>query len=339
MSRLEFAVDAPTEVAVEVYDRSLSLVARTLSSGRIDVNPGRYSVAARLPDGQVLNTSIDVENDESTVAELREPEEARTPRPRQARFREVDPLSFKTRSRLQDEEWAVAYDAIRVPRPDDEGVLIRPPDRPQMLTFVPPQGASYFSFTVRPTAEGDSEPYVGLAHPVADALLGYLQRGLVEDAGLLVESQELSAERLLYEKQADPVAAAAGAFALLYLGALDQLHDWTENLMNRFPWLPDGAVAFAEHQAREGRHEEARQVLHEMSARGVPSLQAGLFYATERLQTYCEHWPDDHELRRTEQALRRISHLADFRAKVTTIRDPSISQLSPSNLLFGWEND
>ena len=104
-------------------------------------------------------------------------------------------------------------------------------------------------------------------------------------------SVDRQAEELLRQKAGDPVAAAAGAYALLYLGELDRLHDWTMNLADWFPWLPDGTVIAAEHRAREGDHDRARQLLRELDyvdGALVPWLSAGLFYTCDRLRTYCE---------------------------------------------------
>lgn len=104
-------------------------------------------------------------------------------------------------------------------------------------------------------SDGPPRQIVELRHPEADLLLDYLQLGLFDDARIVAGSVDRQAEELLRQKAGDPVAAAAGAYALLYLGELDRLHDWTMNLADWFPWLPDGTVIAAEHRAREGDHD------------------------------------------------------------------------------------
>src|SRR5262249_11698113 len=99
-------------------------------------------------------------------------------------------------------------------------------------------------------------------------------------------------ERALQEKNSDPVAAAIGAYALLRLGELDRLHDWTANLFDWFPWLADAAAIRGEHLARLGRHEEALDALRTMRGRGLPLFGRGLGYALARLQTYAALSPD-----------------------------------------------
>jgi hypothetical protein len=96
-----------------------------------------------------------------------------------------------------------------------------------------------------------------------------------------------SAEQLLARKDADPVGAAVGAYAILRVGAIEQLHEWTRNLREWFPWLPDGAAICGEHLARQGRFEEAFDAFLEVPTRGLPLFSDGLFYTVDRLKLYC----------------------------------------------------
>jgi hypothetical protein len=147
----------------------------------------------------------------------------------------------------------------------------------------------YFRLGLQQTLQGeDVELTAHVAHEEADALLGYLNHDLLGDAELLLGSPDL-AEGLLLAKREDPVAAAAGAFALLRMNDLDRLHDWTANLANWFPWLSDGLVARAEHLARIGEHEQAVGLLRRLPKHGLPALSIGLTYAADRLRTYCAY--------------------------------------------------
>ena len=67
---------------------------------------------------------------------------------------------------------------------------------------------------------------------------------------------------------------------------MDQLHNWTSNLYEYFPVLPDGGPIKAEHLARIGRHSEALKSLLALQERGLPIFCYGLSYAIDRLRLY-----------------------------------------------------
>ena len=119
-------------------------------------------------------------------------------------------------------------------------------------------------------------------HPqnsTADVLLQYTAAGFASEARTV-------AEQLLAKKMEDPIAAAVGAYTLLRLGDLSSLHDWTTNLHNSFPWLPDGVTILAEHLSRLGEHREAIDLLLSLPSRGLPIFTEGLSYALDRLRVY-----------------------------------------------------
>jgi hypothetical protein len=152
------------------------------------------------------------------------------------------------------------------------------------LNLVVPPGAR-LAISRRGTAESRANSLFKMEaftrSASANLLLRYGRQGAYQRAGDTARS-----ERLLAEKIDDPVAAAGGAFALLRLGELEALHDWTENLRSWFPWLPDGAAIRGEHLARLGRHAEALTAFAELPKRGLPVLADGLFYAYERARRY-----------------------------------------------------
>ena len=83
-----------------------------------------------------------------------------------------------------------------------------------------------------------------LVRPEVDLLARYARRGDFENATLIAGKTTETALRLVYEKQDDPVAAAAGTCALMRYGERGRLQiAWTENLARRFTWLPDGRRA------------------------------------------------------------------------------------------------
>lgn len=123
-------------------------------------------------------------------------------------------------------------------------------------------------------------------HGGVDLMLGYYGQSVATAIDVTSRSASLSAEHLLNQKAGDPVAAAIGACAILRLGDVTRLHDWTANLYDWFPWLPDGAAIRGEHLARMGRHAEAARVLMRVPTRGLPIVADALFYAVERLKWY-----------------------------------------------------
>jgi hypothetical protein len=119
-----------------------------------------------------------------------------------------------------------------------------------------------------------------------DVLMSYLRHNLFDQTRQLLQLQSTFAEQLLEEKRANPLGAAVGAYALLKLGNVAQLHDWTGNLFNWFPWLPDGAAIHGEFLARNGQHKQALNAFLKMGERGLPTFSDGLSYALDRLRIY-----------------------------------------------------
>jgi hypothetical protein len=322
MTELRFSVTDQERVAVTVYDRELKVVHHTLSSETVDVEPGFYSISARLADGGLVNTSVEVADQAESVAVL--------PVPRGEQTTQASLPNAITTSLPE----AISAEELRLAEPGlyrIESAIGRltgrhrrawiDPHPPRTRTFVTEPGWDYFRPVRRAVPDGPPRDTVELRHPEANLLLDYLQLGLFDDARIVAGSVERQAEELLRQKVGDPVAAAAGAYALLYLGELDLLHNWTMNLADWFPWLPDGTVIAAEHLAREGDHGQARRLLRKLDqvdGARVPWLSAGLFYACDRLRTYCEVWPEDEELRELARTLNRVASRARLDEKVTT---------------------
>ncbi len=127
---------------------------------------------------------------------------------------------------------------------------------------------------------------VHLHNTEAELLIRYWEQGRWQLAANVAKSTAISAERLLYEKRQHPISAAVGAYALLRLGDLERLSDWSANLMNGFEWLPDGAAVRGEHLARIGKHQEALAAFCTLRERGLPYFSDGLSYAIDRLRCY-----------------------------------------------------
>jgi len=100
--------------------------------------------------------------------------------------------------------------------------------------------------------------------------------------GLAMEMRGL----LQAAKARDPVAAAAGAVALLGIDQAEWVHSWLRTLANRFPWLADGAALAAESSARMGNHADAVALLLLLEGRGIPLFSDSLAFALDRLTNY-----------------------------------------------------
>lgn len=125
----------------------------------------------------------------------------------------------------------------------------------------------------------------------AMAYLGFLHSGHASAAEAMLER----AYELLYEKQVNPVAAAAGAFGLLAFpgaGGRSQRNwrGWVRNLFTLFPHLPDAAIGMAQLYLRQGEGESAsddldierlRGLALEATRRGLPYLTYGIRLLSE----------------------------------------------------------
>ncbi len=180
-----------------------------------------------------------------------------------------------------------------------------------------------FVVTVMPDPERTRRVVVSLRSNVADALVRYRETGQLTCAAALVDSPVFDAEELMQENRWAPIAASAGAYALLRLGRINRLHDWTQNLMDWFPWLPDGLAIRAEHLARIGDHIRALTLLSQLSDRGLPVFTDGFSYAVDRLEQYSRLVPEFNRdiAGRGVEVLRRLHQFAavvDFSQPVLT---------------------
>lgn len=153
---------------------------------------------------------------------------------------------------------------------------------------------------------------VHLKHTEAELLLRYWEQGRWQLAANAISSTAVSAENLLFQKTQHPISAAIGAYALLRLGALDRLHTWTENLMNWFEWLPDGAAIRGEHLARMGEHKQALQAFCVLRERGLPYFSDGLSYAIDRLRLYQSLGQKQFDPQELENCVATLKHLEPF---------------------------
>jgi hypothetical protein len=145
--------------------------------------------------------------------------------------------------------------------------------------------------------EGERTAYcvVDSENPRGEALLGYLMSGDYGAARTVGEHVVQYAENLLHDKTLDPGQAAIGAYYLLRAGRLDRLHDWTRNLANWTPWMPDGAVIRAWHLLRKPKPnpEHALAWFLEAEQRGIPLYAQGLRLLFDGLRLFEARIPDE----------------------------------------------
>jgi hypothetical protein len=348
MSELGFDLHSPgDEIAVDVYDADLLLIGRALSSERMEVGPGTYFVVGRLPDGSELHSTVRVGESEPAWAELAQPvtdtedgvelyleAPQHSHRPWEEDAGELIAHQLDTKGEWQElHRWPASklpysfgYSSLEI-----DAFALRHADGSRTWVRIPRRAAEYLEVDLRKGHDGRTHIAANLAHRTARALLEYLDAGLLAEASLLAGSPAVTAESLLHDKREDPVAAAAAAFALLRMGEIERLHTWTSNLSRWFTWLPDGLVAQAEHAARDGRHEEALELLRQLPKRGLPVLSTGLTYAVDRLRTYVRLNLGDVDLRRQLDELARYALATDFAEPITTFHGDGPDSPHPSD--------
>lgn len=142
----------------------------------------------------------------------------------------------------------------------------------------------------RPSRRG-SPVSVTVRDPRLGTGLAYLARGAFSSA-LRVFSE---AEDMLFDKMTNPLAAAAGAYALVgnQPSERERWHQWVKNLRDFHEWLPDGAILAAtlhlQQAASEAEAHEARDLLVQAAARGVPVYSIGLQWLVDGLAQFPEH--------------------------------------------------
>jgi hypothetical protein len=347
---------------IEVRRSNMSLVGRAVASGQIAVAPGTYFVTMRLPDGGEMTRHVDVTGAEREIAvDLAEDAGALNapvaPPPMDAggsagagpRFLpELDILGPPPRHRSRAapapeiELWqgnALDGRVARLERPPltpIEGVAtISGTDHPQFACLtvgpsvrwfaLPAWGESACDIAER-VVDGTADLDIVLEHAQANLLLQLRSKGQVADAETATRSASLTSERLLRDKRRDPIAAVVSAYTLLRFNDLERLHDWTSNLFNAFPALPDGAVILGEHLGRNGEHAHALPALLKLRERGLPIFSEGIVLAMDRLTLYARYGGDVFDAAQREAAealaakLGRFAELADFSRQTTVLK-------------------
>lgn len=170
------------------------------------------------------------------------------------------------------------------------------------------------SLTVRDNTLGGLLAYLGCGcTPAARVLLDALdQKGLVS--------------RAIAEKEANPFAACASAYAGLALfepSERERWDNWLPNIVNWFPWLPDGAIVHARRIIlRPNRPDERGQALTALKTAfraGIPYFSAGVFHLRDGLSLYASK---DAEAKTMLETVSRLAGRIDRNQAFTVIRYP-----------------
>lgn len=172
----------------------------------------------------------------------------------------------------------------------------------------------------RPKFEAQFASAIAVRDPHLAVLLGFLSSGALPAAKRLAET----ASGLLYEKSVNPLAAAAGGYALVS-GAIDDerqpWHHWIENLMERFAHVPDGAIQFATMRLRlrkdQADVDAAREAFKLAYRRGLPFYSLGLRWLLEGLQRFSD---EDAEAKEMATAIRRLAARLHPQSPFTILR-------------------
>lgn len=182
----------------------------------------------------------------------------------------------------------------------------------------------------------DRKPDKGIPMPITQiavrdrlvgSTLGYITSGDLPSAAVLVKQSR----DMLFEKLHNPFAAAAGGYVLAATetaGDEKYWHQWIRNLMNWFPWLPDGAILYAWLKLRHGNadedHLEAKRALLTAYRRGIPFFSLGVRWLLDGLTILNEGSnptiSEDDEFQAALKNVHTIARRINTRLPFTSIR-------------------
>lgn len=142
-------------------------------------------------------------------------------------------------------------------------------------------------------------------------LLGFLSSGALTAVKRLAETSN----EILFEKDQNPLAAAAGGYALVG-SAVDaspqRWHRWIENLMQRFEHMPDAAIQYATMRLRlrSGPEDlrEAARAFKLAYQQGLPFYGMGMRWLLDGLERVCSEDAEAQEMAATVRQLASRLH-------------------------------
>ena len=358
-------------VAVEVFDQLMQRVwsgSLSLSERHeLDVPAGHYTVRAYMPSGEIVVAQAEVQSGTIAPQDVVLFPESVSPReslawayvlkgaaradPEVRVLGEIDgviapwvclwertlngdwiprPLSPGVLDQTIRQQDARALGALRLRLSDGQHWLqVGAANAPTKFIALPPSDVHETRVLLlqeeRPDRDNDMlNVLVDSGDSEAEAMLGYLSIGAFDAAR--------RAERLLQRKRDNPVGAAIGGYYLLRAGDTRRL-DWTSNLANWFPWLPDGAVIHAWLLLRQHEPDQdvARERLLEAARRGIPIYTQGLRLLYDGLSVYYSRGMDtDSEVREALGRVGSYAAAADWEAQTTTFYAHHPTEPDPS---------
>ncbi|QOZ51585.1 hypothetical protein [Bradyrhizobium sp. CCBAU 53338] len=167
---------------------------------------------------------------------------------------------------------------------------------------------------------------------VADAemggLLSYMTAGSVA-AGRLILHELVNngmIESALLSKQTNPLAACAAGYCAIAISdeaIFEKWKPWIQNLMTRFPGIPDGAVIFAKRMLQTADDEKqlhiAKRAFMTAFRRGLPFFAAGVQHLQDGLFTFSG---EDPEVERMYRSILKVTTRLDPGQPFTVLRYP-----------------
>ena len=151
-------------------------------------------------------------------------------------------------------------------------------------------------------------------------LLGFLSTGALSAVNRLAEVSDV----MLQDKNDNPLAAAAGGYALV--GSVvdtkpKSWHGWVENLMRQFAHVPDGAIQYGTMRLRLRNSaddvREAARAFKEAYRRGLPFYGMGMRWLLDGLERTAA---EDTEAQEMATAVRRLSSRLHQQSPFTILR-------------------
>jgi hypothetical protein len=305
-------IDAPTRqapaVPVDVHRaQDFAIVSRSVTGQDLSLAPGDYVAVVRFPNGREASQTFHLDA-ETTAVELLDVakaigEEATADpvegvewtSPLSYDFIDFNPFSndlavlhqgrpFQGKKEVRGpsgDRWR--YLAVA---PEGSAVQDTPSAGKTYLIAIPAPEEAHITVTVNLDRGHRPRPTFVMPRVAATMLYRYISQGASESAARLSGSAELCALELVANKSEDPISGALGMYLLLNTNRLDKIGERSEKLFRYNSRLADGAVIWAEHLARMGRHEHAADVLTSLKERGIPALTVGFRMALSRISTY-----------------------------------------------------
>ncbi|RCR71262.1 hypothetical protein [Larkinella punicea] len=163
--------------------------------------------------------------------------------------------------------------------------------------------------------------------PTAESLLSYLMNGDFQSIGKLRNEVLELAQRSLFGKREDPLGAVIGGYVLLQTMDVLGFSNWTENLYNWFPNIPDGAVIHGWTLLKQETPNliQASELFIEAVNRGIPYYTIGLRRLYDGLNLLAAHSSLNKEpivkekIQKALNKLRSVVSKADWNQPVTTL--------------------